>query len=201
MGEKAIRQELMTLGVELAQHVHNNNLAAYSHRVVRKLSDDSLRYAARMWLEIIAKDEYRARMKSVERNAEQTHSQRESTINTTHMEWTPSQEYLELCRRQDEESATRRATLHQKMQDAIQGFKDCIQLELTEELLDAGFALPDGFMVTWRDATVDQHTLRVKMLETNVMANAEAAGRHRHAIDVITSHGVQCLGEVITVDQ
>jgi hypothetical protein len=78
----------------------------------------------------------------------------------------------------------------------IEEYATHIRLELTAELLGSEFALGDGRRVTWGDATVTDHDQRISMLIANASANAEAAARHRAAVMLIESLGVQSLGEI-----
>lgn len=72
-----------------------------------------------------------------------------------------------------------------------------LRMEWTAELLDAGFALPDGAVVRWGDATVEEHTRRRDMLSRNALANAEAAARHEKAIAALNDGGARTLRELL----
>lgn len=85
---------------------------------------------------------------------------------------------------------------HEAMARSIREFERELRLEWTNELLAAGFALPDGTTTTWGDATIDQHRSRLEMLTANAVANADAAARHMKAIDEIEAAGCSSLNEL-----
>lgn len=66
----------------------------------------------------------------------------------------------------------------------------------TEELLDTAFALPDGSLVLWGDATIEQHTARRGMFLAYAHANMEGAARHEQAIHDLSTTGAPCLREM-----
>lgn len=71
-----------------------------------------------------------------------------------------------------------------------------LRLKLTPKFLNSHFAIGDGRVVTWGNATVEEHRERISLLMTNASANAEAASRHQSAINTIESNGVSCLSEL-----
>lgn len=83
-----------------------------------------------------------------------------------------------------------------EMRVLVDRIADTIRLEVTQELLDSEFALGDGRQVRWGSATVAEHEQRIDMLERNAVANAEAAARHRAAIDLLKANGATSLGEI-----
>lgn len=85
----------------------------------------------------------------------------------------------------------------EKIRQVNRQFAADLRMEWEQELLDAGFALPDGRMVAWGDATVEEHEQRANMLSKNAAANVEAAARHVRAITDIRAAGVTTLREVV----
>lgn len=76
-------------------------------------------------------------------------------------------------------------------------YRDELRMEWEQELLDSSFALPDGTLVRWADATVGQHQERHRMLMLNAAANLKAAARHEAAIEAIQQAHAVNLGEVV----
>jgi putative heme degradation protein len=83
--------------------------------------------------------------------------------------------------------------LNAQLNIAIQNYTDHIRLQVTQELLATTFALGDGVVVTWGEATVAQHEQRISLLTKNAAGNLEAAARHRSAVQEIQKFGVLCL--------
>lgn len=86
---------------------------------------------------------------------------------------------------------------HDAFQAAMEEFKREVIVEWTTELLEASIALPDGTLVTWGEATAEQHEARKAMLEHNVFANAEAAARHEQALLLLRETGASNLNEAV----
>lgn len=97
----------------------------------------------------------------------------------------------------EQEAAESRQALVQKLAEIADEYADRRRIEWTSELLDSGFALPDGTVVLWGDATIAQHSERAAMLTRNAAANAEAAARHRKAIGDLTERGAETLRELV----
>lgn len=68
--------------------------------------------------------------------------------------------------------------------------------EWSASLLAGTFALPDGSLVLWADATSAQHNLRASQLEGLAAGDLAAASIHRQAINDLRSAGVATLGEI-----
>lgn len=64
------------------------------------------------------------------------------------------------------------------------------------ELFNERFSLGGGEVVTWGQATVAQHALRIEMLGKIRAGIDETIARHREAIRMIESHGVARLEEI-----
>lgn len=90
------------------------------------------------------------------------------------------------------------AEYQRSTQRIIEAYADRIRIEWTQELLDAGFALPSGEIVTWGEATVAQHRQRAAMFTANAEANAQGAARHLKAVEVLTTSNAACLRDYVT---
>ena len=80
-----------------------------------------------------------------------------------------------------------------EMAQATDRFVEAMRVEWTNELLDSSFALRDGSMVTWGDATVEQHEERRQMFVRNAAANVEGAARHEIALRELRASGAPSL--------
>lgn len=78
----------------------------------------------------------------------------------------------------------------------LEEYRREVIVEWTTELLSAEFALGDGQRVTWGEATVDQHAMRIGLLTQNVRGNLDAIERHEAAIKAISDGGVSRLAEI-----
>jgi len=79
------------------------------------------------------------------------------------------------------------------LQKAVKAFSDAVRLEVTRELLETQFALGDGQVVTWGEATIEQHQQRADLLEKMAIGTAETSARHLAAIRMLSDAGVQKL--------
>lgn len=75
----------------------------------------------------------------------------------------------------------------------LNDYKAQLRIEWTAELLSSTFGVGDGTLVTWGEATADQHRDRLEMFKSNAIANIEGAARHEAALDTLTSTGAPCL--------
>jgi hypothetical protein len=64
------------------------------------------------------------------------------------------------------------------------------------QLFNEKFSLGSGEVVTWGQATVAQHALRIEMLGKIRAGIDETIGRHREAIRMIEANGVSRLEEI-----
>jgi hypothetical protein len=157
------------------------------HRVadqaVARLQRSQLNVMASLWLAEEVKSVRRARTQQAERLAEEAQTRRDRR-----------ERRQAAAERREEESYERMEAIARIIQDHSRA----LRMEWTEELLASGFALPDGEVVTWGDATIGQHQQRASMFEANAQANAQGAARHLHAIQVLTTAGASCLREVVS---
>ena len=79
----------------------------------------------------------------------------------------------------------RSVAFRDKINGIVSDYVEELKVEWTAELLASVFALSDGSLVTWGEATVDQHRERVEMFTMNAQANMEGAARHLKAIEHI----------------
>jgi hypothetical protein len=82
------------------------------------------------------------------------------------------------------------------MQDFVTDLSAKIRFEVTAELLDSVFATGDGSVVTWREASVEQHEQRIEMLTKMAAGTAETAAMHARAIEMIKESGAATLGQL-----
>lgn len=68
--------------------------------------------------------------------------------------------------------------------------------ERRHSYLTARFATGDGRYVTWGEATVEDHRLRIGLLQELRNGVNDTIDRHGKAIDQITAAGVSCLNDV-----
>lgn len=62
--------------------------------------------------------------------------------------------------------------------------------------LSERFAVGDGRMVKWSEATIDDHQARIDFLGKMRGGIDATIGRHRAAVELISKHGVTSLGEI-----
>lgn len=151
--------------------------AARSHRPARAVAFEILstqpgelvlQMATEMLVEAVARIERAAALK-VERQAEVKPVRRPRESPATNPAW----------EREDREMDERH---NRELIDILEQYTQEIRMKWTDELLDSSFALPDGTVVLWGDATVEQHTERKRMFLGNAHANMEGAARHDAAI-------------------
>lgn len=86
-----------------------------------------------------------------------------------------------------------------EFQAIVDSYTSKLKIEWTAELLASTFALDDGRMVTWGDATVDDHRERLAMFTRNAQANLEGAVRHQRAIDTLEQCSIERLADLAEV--
>jgi hypothetical protein len=90
-----------------------------------------------------------------------------------------------------EEQDRRRAKVFSELTERL-------HMQWTDELLSKDFAVGDGSIVTWADATIEQHEARVEMLFVNVQGNGDAIRRHEAAVIDILENRVSTLAEAFS---
>lgn len=107
---------------------------------------------------------------------------------------------IEDARRAEVDRIGPEAYFQLKLQGMIGRFRHSVEVEtrlkLTAELLESSFALGDGVMVSWGDATVEQHRKRMDLLFRNAEGNVRTASRHEIAVQMIEASGVSSLRQV-----
>lgn len=167
--------------------------------------DEDVDLAASEYIRSLSADERRAKLRelvmqeirnirrqdalAVERRQDADYNREQRRLNKQHKE--------RLDRLQDE--------AHEKGYQTIWGmaigeFQKSIRLEVTAELLRTGFALPDGRLVTWGTATVDEHRIRMDMLVKQGIGTLETAYRHRVAIGMLDDSGAGCLSDMASAE-
>lgn len=72
---------------------------------------------------------------------------------------------------------------------------------LRERLFAVTFSLGNGVAVTWGKATVEQHRMRIALLDEQSAGIADTKGRHQRAIKKCEDAGVDCLEQVTDGEQ
>lgn len=88
---------------------------------------------------------------------------------------------------------------NQRLYAMVDDFITAKRVEWTAELLDSAIAMPDGTIVLWGDATLQQHQERRDMFMRNALANTEGAARHEQAIRELAEAGAPTLRELVSV--
>lgn len=101
--------------------------------------------------------------------------------------------------RLDAEADFRQIQMVAVMQRALERYVEDLKMQWTAELLDSTFALRDGTVVTWGEATVEQHEDRRQMFLDNAHANMEGAARHEVAVRELRESGAATLREMVQV--
>lgn len=86
--------------------------------------------------------------------------------------------------------------LHGALKKALDRYSEDLKMKWTAELLNSTFTLRDGTVVTWGDATVDDHRSRQQMFLENAHANLEGAARHEAALRDLEASGATTLREM-----
>lgn len=199
------------LGAALADHVEDD-LREHAEKAVDELPEGCCRTAVVLLLMQEARQVWRSRTLQRERAAEVTPEPTTTTPPAAKPDghtgrfppgsWSKKNrctcEACEAGQREASEFEVEWAERKdRRMQVLLDEFARDLKMEWTTELLTSGFALPDGTLVTWGEATIEQHVVRADMLRGNAIANAEAAARHLHAIETIKGAGAATLGEAV----
>lgn len=84
-----------------------------------------------------------------------------------------------------------------RVAEIVTAAKQTIQNTWLPSLLGESFQLPDGTVVKWADATVEQHRLRANHLSSSVSTTLETISLHHKAIDDIKAAGAENLGAAL----
>jgi hypothetical protein len=190
---------------ELAEHLHmlreltaevdtestSEALLATAERLSADLTPKQHKIAATFYLLRLLKDRHREAVVTVERTAMRQASPRKVTR-------TPEEQAN--WERSEQEHRERMAEIDRRYFDEMKRitdkFANALKVQWTKELLASTFALPDGTLVAWGQATLEQHSIRRDMLLSNAKGNLQAASRHEAAIAAIQEQGVTCLRDV-----
>lgn len=71
-----------------------------------------------------------------------------------------------------------------------------VQADARQKLMVESFPLPDGRMVEWKLATVEDHRLRSNWLKCHAQSALNTASRHDAAVAQIEAAGASCLAEL-----
>lgn len=78
-------------------------------------------------------------------------------------------------------------------------YAEDLRIRWTGELLDSTFALSDGSVVSWGEATIENHAERRQMFLNNAHGNLEGAARHEVAMRDLRQSGSPTLREMVAV--
>jgi hypothetical protein len=177
---------LRDAAADLVAHV-TTDLAEATERAVSRLSYADLRHAAGRYLMDQARQQWRT---------EQAERERQATlqkIQTPEYQRRTRERHAKVDAERKERATKLWGDIHQAMAD----YESSIKVKWAEELLDTGFALPDGTLTTWGDATVEQHNSRIRMLNDQARASTENAARHLKAVNTIGEAGAANLREAV----
>ena len=102
-------------------------------------------------------------------------------------------------REAEEEAWLREREMWAACRRLLDRYTEDLKMKWTAELLDSTFALRDGTVVTWGEATVEQHEDRRQMFLDNAHANMEGAARHEVAVRELRESGAATLREMVQV--
>lgn len=88
---------------------------------------------------------------------------------------------------------------HGALGRTLDRYAEDLRVTWTAELLDSTFALGDGTLVSWGEATVGQHAERRQMFLNNAHANLEGAARHELALRELQASGKPTLRAMVEV--
>lgn len=71
-----------------------------------------------------------------------------------------------------------------------------VDMSIFKRLFEKAFSLGDGTVVSWGDATLEQHQMRIAMLVKQREGLDDTIERHRRAVQIITQAGVTRLNEI-----
>lgn len=80
---------------------------------------------------------------------------------------------------------------------AVSIFREECRVEWTAELLAETFALPDGTVATWADATTEQHLAASVTDQVQATHALATAARHQQAVEAIQAAGAHTLAEAV----
>lgn len=99
-------------------------------------------------------------------------------------------------RRMQDMDLRHRAELQSRMAEIFDGFRRQVRMEWTRDLLATTFALRDGAVVSWGEATVSQHEERAGMYAEQALSGLEGMAAHSQALDELKAAGVRTLNEL-----
>lgn len=156
---------------------------------IRSLSQDDRRGLLRYLLAEWVKDQQRAEARRVEQAGDRAaRNERRNYLAK-----------VSRLRESDPAEYHRRYTIAGAIETFEQEIRQEVRLEITAELLGTSFALGNGHSVTWGEATVEDHQLRLQMLTANVLGNFETMHLHEQAISLIQKQGVSRLADAQAV--
>ncbi|MBD8056666.1 hypothetical protein ICV35_23740 [Rhodococcus ruber] len=170
---------------------------AAAKRIVDGCAPHTVKIAARLYIENALRDLDRAGAREIERMMH--HAAKVEERVRKNVERYHSRENHETAAQR--RSREKRESQRRKTEEMIRAAMDEVArafeaLEWQEELLASRFVLNDGTMVSWGEATEDQHQERIDMFLANAASNTEGAARHQKAINDLRAHGVRTLRQI-----
>jgi hypothetical protein len=183
----------------------------YLKAAIREVDDDTVRDLAVAYLLSRVKNAERSGVLTVERSA----SRRPSPNQPGYQEWAArpenaaevqaneqrQREYAAAEEKRSNEFADAREKRNREFWDEwnanFQKYKAELHVEWTNELLNSEFAVGDGTIVRWGDATREQHLARIAMHKRNAMAGLEGVARHQQAIAELDATGAVTLRDAV----
>jgi hypothetical protein len=186
---------LEALVLQAAELSENSNLRQVAYDLARGLDDGMLRRLAVQYIVDKVRDHGRHVTLMAERRA-----MREQLLHELSRPGRPAPPAGRQWRRtpeQEAEIAAQDAAIQARyvrtLTDVMHRYTEEMRLEWTQELLDSTFVGADGELITWGDASADDHRARVEMFMRNAEANMEGAARHTKALHALEATGAATL--------
>jgi hypothetical protein len=179
---------------------------------VREMSTDDVIDLAVAYLYGQVKQRRRAHVREIEQSAQRAQTSERAGAIDPEPRWgtaawerwaslPQNHETAERTRERRAEIARRDAEayseLTRNLNAAMEKFKSELRMQWTAELLAAEFALGDGTVTTWGEATREQHEARMAMHKRNALSGMEGYARHAAALEEMDRTGTTCLRDAL----
>lgn len=78
----------------------------------------------------------------------------------------------------------------------FQNYESDLKVKFTAELLASQFSLGKGVKVTWGNATIAEHEIRMELLSKHIQGTGETYALHADAVSQLKENGATCLNEL-----
>lgn len=163
---------------------------------VDRWTEEEMRDAAALFLSREASADVRTRTLQAERAAELA-APKPTREEAARARQERESERMVARREREQRSNEYYSGLVARLMPIINEHTERLRLQWTEELLASPFALPDGTVVVWGEATEAQHRQRLDMFMANAAANVEGASRHQQALEALSASGARTLNEFV----